>query len=500
LSILLQDLHTTLHDVETGRASSMELDSTLQAVCTAAARIEAFDDEAEAAAYCRRLCDGLFTRSDSGDLSILKFVERAVDAARSKAGTSSAAAALNKAVEAALFAVSNLHIVARSGVSPHVLRIRKTCLYVVQHTRSSGPAQACLAPLQAMLRERLVTASKFMPKEVWAMLQASHATTGHPYHLGGNAQAACFVTLGLLVAVFPGLFSLKQLWTELYARAMAVLEGMWRGAKAGEAEWSDVAAAAAGIDTSTAAGVAVGVGGGASVATDASEGPYASKRLQTGQAAGALEALHLALKGAPGLLAYDDARPPGVRKGSHLLFLYVRNAVRYGAALPGTRIASGIPEFGHRLLMSHGSLFARYILATPCSTVRMLQINAHLAARRKVKALAPGALGEVLRVIATDLALRLTPGSRVAGAGAGDSIRAKEGAGGANLSWSHGLPRTGQSLNPAAFTPPLNIPAQRLLTWLVQGKFEAMLRVRLELLPQWLGEMMYASRPRCHNG
>jgi hypothetical protein len=87
----------------------------------------------------------------------------------------------------------------------------------------------------------------------------------------------------------------------------------------------------------------------------------------------------------------------------------------------------------------------------------------------------------VLRVIAVDLALRLNPGSGLAGAG--DSVKTEEVAGGAKLAWSHGLPRTGQSLNPSAFTPPLDISAQSLLAWLVQGKFEAMLKVRLNVLP-----------------
>lgn len=510
--MLLRELHGSFSTV-----SGLELDSMLQGLCTFAARINRPDEGDSQARFARSLCDALFTRSrrPQDDFSLLHLVERLLQETVALAGAAGAAGVFNKAMETALYITANLMVVAKFACSSHVPAIRATCLAVAKSTKSAAPAQGCLAPLTAMLREQLATEAGFAPRDVVKVLVERRGAVGSPFHVPGSAQAAALALCGQTVATFPHCFATGEVWEQVFDPAMATLETAWRAGKAPLREWSDALAASEGVDTSQPGAVAVGLsagpaadaasgsgaGAGASLRVGVtSEGAYAASKLSASNAAGCLEAISWALSGHPSLLALDDAKPHGIRKGSHSLFFFARNAVRYAASSVGGRISSVLAEAGLRIFARHAHLtqLQRYMLATPYSTFAMLHTTVHLAGRRRIRAVAPDAMLAFLRALAGGLGDRIKA-ERMTGAGAssGTAAGATGAVAAAAVPAGYSAPsvaRIGENLHPAKFAlddhasaaayPPGTAAAaaaarllapSAVLNWVIRDAVEAML-------------------------
>ena len=141
LNLLLTELYRSIEPGGPSRATSLELDSVVQGICSIAARIETSDDD-DAGDFARRFCAAALGDRRSTIPSILIFVEDSLGASLM------ARDVVTRAREHLLNFLANLLTLAGPAVTPHLEAIRITCTRVLQldrrlpcHLRRSADAR-----------------------------------------------------------------------------------------------------------------------------------------------------------------------------------------------------------------------------------------------------------------------------------------------------------------------------------------------------------------------
>lgn len=143
--------------------------------------------------FARRLCAQLL----AGDRSVLTWITASATTERPPQH------GVTRGREALLNIVANLLIVAGPAVLPHLVAIRNACLAVIGVETAAEPAKAALAPLVRILTFRLMTASTFLPREVWGIFIAALRSSKAVYRTVDGAKAAMMSALGHLVQAYP---------------------------------------------------------------------------------------------------------------------------------------------------------------------------------------------------------------------------------------------------------------------------------------------------------
>lgn len=210
VELLLEELHEAV-DLAEGRSrggSIVELDSTVQSLCSALSRC-ASDAEfgaEDAQENMRRVCATLFDggRSTPERRDLLGYLKRSVTIP----GTSKVV--VHKAREQLCNVIANFIPLAGTVLQPYMADIRQACLSLIKFEKASESAKSALGPLSQIMLNKLMTEETFRPLEVWDTLLDALRSTASVFHKQDGPKGAAMALLGMLVASFPHLFTATQ--------------------------------------------------------------------------------------------------------------------------------------------------------------------------------------------------------------------------------------------------------------------------------------------------